>query len=129
VSALTELTAKHFAGPEYDSTGIECDLPIKGDRVWVRSKIRTGLWFLPLLEGNATVQIHWHYDGCSIEVEMDDGTRETIFPTMGDDILPIDSGPASVLDRAAAVYASSSPPSTHTSEGSPEPTSGAGESQ
>jgi hypothetical protein len=105
VSALTELTAKHFKGPRLVDDGyITCDLPLKGARVWVRSKLRGGLVFHKLAEGNATVVRHWHYDGCTIDVEMDDGTSAAIFPSMGDDIVPIDPRPASVLDRAAAIY-------------------------
>jgi hypothetical protein len=106
VSALTEMTAEHFKGPRYDGDYITCDLPLKGARVWVRSRKPKGLTFHKLVEGNATVLIHWHYDGCTIDVEMDDGTRAAVFPALGDDIVPIGAEPASVLDRAAAIYRS-----------------------
>lgn len=106
MSALTELTAQHFKGPEYHGDHITCDLPRKGDRVWVKSKETKGLRFHKLVEGYATVKLHYHYDGCSIQLEMDDGSDAVVFPDMGDDIVPIDSGPPSVLDRAAAIYRS-----------------------
>jgi hypothetical protein len=106
VSALTDLTAQHFRGPEYHDDHITCDLPLKGARVWVKSYKRGALQFHKLVEGNATVLIHWHYDGCTLDVEMDDGTRSAIFPALGDDIIPMGAAPASVLDRAAAMYRS-----------------------
>jgi hypothetical protein len=85
----------------------------------------TGLRFHKLVEGNATVSLHYHYDGCSIQLEMDDGSVAVVFPALGDDIMPIDAPPPSVLDRAAAIYAASSPPLTNTSDSSPESTESA----
>jgi hypothetical protein len=64
VSGLTELTAQNFKGPEYHGDHITCDLPRKGDRVWVRSRKRGYFQFRKPVEGNATVKLHWHYDGC-----------------------------------------------------------------
>jgi hypothetical protein len=76
----SELTLKHFKGPEHHFTHISCDLPVDGARVWVRS---------PNVEGNATVRIHWHYEECVLDVEMDDGSRVSIHPPFGDDVVPI----------------------------------------
>ena len=41
MSPLSELTAKHFKGPEYHFRHLTCDLPVDGARVWVKSKGQT----------------------------------------------------------------------------------------
>jgi hypothetical protein len=90
----SELTLKHFKGPEYHFDHISCDLPVEGARVWVRSSS---------VEGNATVRIHWHYEDCVLDVDLDDGRRVSIHPPFGDDVVPIIE-PWTVLSGAAIAY-------------------------
>jgi hypothetical protein len=94
--SLSDLTARHFKGPRYEFTHITCDLPVDGARVWVRSKA---------VEGNATIRIHWHYEGCVLDVEMDDGSRRSIHPSFGDDVTPT-TEPPTVLSGVVATYKS-----------------------
>jgi hypothetical protein len=102
-------TAKHFEGPDYAAVSgkIVCDLPRDGARVWVRSTKRSGWAFgaNDVIEGNATVRIHWHYDGCVLDVDMDDGTEMSIHPEFGGDIVPLpDDTPVDLIRLVAAGY-------------------------
>lgn len=87
---LSPATSEHFQGPDDHGTHITCDLPCSGARVWVRSaENRCGAHLDKRVEGNATVRTHWHYDGCVLDVDMDDGTKAAVYPDFGDDVVPL----------------------------------------
>ena len=98
-NGLSPRTAEHFQGPDWRAV----------------SDKRSGLVFHAghPIEGAATVRVHWHYDGCVLDVDMDDGTKTAIHPDMGDDVVPLPQDtPVDLMALVASAYRRTLTPSS-----------------
>jgi hypothetical protein len=73
---------------------LHCDGPLSGTTVRYEKKGRTGPLFAEEAKsGIGVVAVHWHYEGCMIEVgEPEFGTeRVSLCPDLGDTVMVVES--------------------------------------